>query len=112
MELSSELAYEYMEKCKEEQKNDNFDKAIELATLSVEIFHKLGSEWSEEKSTVEKHIVTLETQKVARENLFKRKKKELEQQEEKLKQEEDEFKSRIAARREARRKKIQKLMEK
>ena len=112
VELSSELAYEYMEKCKEEQKNDNFDKAIELATLSVEIFHKLGSEWSEEKSTVEKHIVTLETQKVARENLFKRKKKELEQQEEKLKQEEDEFKSRIAARREARRKKIQKLMEK
>jgi len=111
-ELSSELAYEYMEKCKEEQKLDNFDKAIELATLAVQIFNKLGSEWSEEKSTVEKYIVTLENQKVARENLFKRKKKELEQQEEKLKQEEDEFKSRIAARREARRKKIQELMEK
>ncbi|MHA1468283.1 MAG: hypothetical protein ACTSP6_09440 [Promethearchaeota archaeon] len=112
VELSSELAYEYMEKCKEEQKNDNFDKAIELATLAVEIFNKLGSEWSEEKSTVEKYIVTLENQKLARENLFKRKKKELEQQEEKLKQEEEEFKSRIAARREARRKKIQELMEK
>ena len=85
---------------------------IVLATLAANIFNKLGSEWSEEKSTVEKYILTLENQKVARKNLFKRKKKELEEQEAKLKQEEEEFKSRIAARREARRKKIQKLMEK
>ena len=60
----------------------------------------------------EKFILILENQKVARQNLFERKKREIVEQEEKLKQEEEEFKSRIAARREARRKKIQKLMEK
>ena len=77
MEPSFELANEYMKKCKEEQKHNNFDKAIELSTLAAEIFNKLGSEWSEEKSTIGKVIITLENQKLAPENLFKKKKKEL-----------------------------------
>jgi hypothetical protein len=107
-ETSSDLAYKYMDKCKIEAKQNNFNKAIEFATTAKEIFNKMGSKWAREKSTVEEFIRNL----LAREKLFKRKREELEEKEKQLKQEEDGFKARIAKRREMRRKKIQELMKK
>jgi len=44
VEPSFELAYEYWEKFKEEERHVNFDKAIELATLAAEMFNKLSSD--------------------------------------------------------------------
>jgi len=112
LELSSELAYEYMDKCKKEERRNNFKKAIEFATTAKEIFVKLGSEWSREIMSITRYISILENKQVAREESFKRKKEELEEKERSLKEEEEEFKERIAARREARKKRIRELMEK
>jgi len=112
LELSSELAYEYMDKCKKEERRNNFKKAIEFATTAKEIFVKLGSEWSREIMSITRYISILENKQVAREESFKRKKEELEEKERSLKEEEEEFKEKIAARREARKKRIRELMEK
>ncbi len=112
LELSSELAYEYMDKCKKEERRNNFKKAIDLATTAKEIFVKLGPEWSREIMSITRYISTLENKQVAREESFKRKKEELEEKEKTLKEEEEEFKERIAARKEARKRRIRELMEK
>ncbi|MFX1339227.1 MAG: hypothetical protein ACFFDK_11510, partial [Promethearchaeota archaeon] len=112
VELSSELAYEYMDKCKKEERRNNFKKAIDLATTAKEIFVKLGSEWSREIMSITRYISILENKQVAREESFKHKKEELEEKERSLKEEEEEFKERIKARREARKKRIQNLMKK
>ena len=112
LELSSGLAYEYMDKCKKEERRNNFKKAIEFATTAKEIFVKLGSEWSREIMSITRYISILENKQVAREESFKRKKEELEEKERSLKEDEEEFKEKIAARREARKKRIRELMEK
>ena len=110
IELSSELAYEYMDKCKKEERRNNFKKAIEYATTAKEIFVKLGPEWAREIMSITRYISTLENKQIAREESFKRRKEELEVEEKSLKEEEEEFKKRISARREERKRRIQKLM--
>ncbi|MFX0071325.1 MAG: hypothetical protein ACFFAO_09570, partial [Candidatus Hermodarchaeota archaeon] len=109
-ELSSELGFEYMDKCKKEERRNNFEKAIEYADIAKEIFIKLGSEWSNEIMRINRYINTLENKDIARKEAFKRKKVEIEQEEMILKEEEEDFKARLEARKEARRKRIEKLM--
>jgi tetratricopeptide (TPR) repeat protein len=113
--VSSDLAYEYMDKANKEERRKNFDKAIDLATAALNIFMKLGAEWSKEQATLLRHVKNLRNKQEARKKLFGRA-RELKQKEEKdlekAKQEEDELKARIAQRREERRKRMEELRKK
>ena len=111
-EPSADLAQKFMEKCKRAEKRLRFDKAIEFALEAKVIFSKLGSEWLKEQNTIEKYVDTLKRKKEERLKAFDLRKEEIEKKEVAIKKEEDEFKSRITARREARRKRIEELMEK
>ena len=111
-ELSADLAHKYMEKCKKAEKRLRFEKAIEFAVEAKNVFSKLGSEFNKEVNTIEKYIDTLERKKEERIKLFETRKEEIETKEVALKKEEDDFKGRIAARGEERRKRIKDLMEK
>ena len=111
-EPSADLAQKFMEKCKRAEKRLRFDKAIEFAVEAKNIFSKLGAEWNKEVNTIEKYVDTLKRKKEERLKAFDLRKEEIEKKEVAIKKEEDEFKSRITARREARRKRIEELMEK
>ncbi|TFG02353.1 MAG: hypothetical protein EU542_05220 [Promethearchaeota archaeon] len=109
-ELSSELGFKYLKNSKNEEMDNNLEKAIEFANIAKKIFVKLGSEWSDEIMKITRFLDVLENKKIARQEALRRKKEELEQEEERIKAEEEEFKARLKARREERRKRIQKLM--
>jgi len=114
-EISADMAQKYMERCKRAEKRLRFDRAIEFALKAIKIFGQLGPEWNKEQNTIAKYIDSLKRKKevrMKREVAIKHRKEEIEKKEVEIKKEEDEFKSRIASRREARRKKINELIEK
>lgn len=110
--LTAEKAYNFMDKCKKAERRNRFEKAIECAMEAKNIFSEMGPEWIKEQETIDKYIDSLKTRKIEREQLFKRKKEEIEKKEQSLKKEEADFKARIAARREERRNRIKELMKK
>jgi len=110
--LTTEKAYEFMDRCKRAERRSRFEKAIEFASEAKDIFSKMGQDWIKEQETIQKYIDSLNEKKIAREQLFKSKKEEIDKKELALKKEEEEFKARISARREERVKRIKELIKK
>jgi len=110
-ELTADVAYNYMDKANKEERKNNFEKAVEFATMARDIFVKLGLEWSREQASISQHIAILKNKQEARKRLFTSAQEKREEKEEQLKSEE-ESKAKIEARRAERRKRIQELMEK
>lgn len=110
-ELSSDLAYKYMDKASAEERKNNYAKAIKFATTAKSIFEKLGAEWNREISAVSQHVAVLQRKHQARQQLFKLAQEEQKEEEKGATSREEELKERIKARRAARRKKIRENLE-